>query len=67
VVVRDRTGEVLWSGRLRPDGHHAVAGLAPFQVTAAHAAAVHVRVGKHDVGTVGADGTRATRTVGGRH
>jgi len=67
VVVRDRTGEVIWSGRLHAGGHHAVAGLAPFEVTAAHASAVHVRVGKHHLGTVGPDDARASRKVGGRH
>ena len=67
VVVRDRTGEVLWSGRLRRGGHHGMAGLAPFKVTAGNAAVVHVRVGHHDLGPVGAADTRATRKVGGRH
>ncbi len=67
VIVRDRTGEVLWSGRLHPGGHHGLAGLPPFKVTATDAEAVHVRVGKHDLGAVGAAPGHGSRTVGGRH
>ncbi|HET8561622.1 MAG TPA: RodZ domain-containing protein [Marmoricola sp.] len=67
VVVRDRTGEVLWSGHLRKGAHHGVAGLAPFRIRAGDGAAVHVRVGKRHVGTVGGGAGPATRIVGGRH
>ncbi|HET8604712.1 MAG TPA: helix-turn-helix domain-containing protein [Marmoricola sp.] len=66
VVVRDRTGEILWSGRLRAGHHRGMAGLPPFKVKASHGAAVVVAVGKHRLGAVGAGNGPATRTVGGR-
>ena len=66
VVVRDRTGAIVWSGTLRPGASHGLAGLAPFRVTAADAAAVHLRVAGRDVGTVGTGTGPASRTVGGR-
>jgi hypothetical protein len=67
VVVRDRTGEVLWSGRLRKGTHHGVAGLAPFHIRASDGAAVHVRVDARHLGTVGTGSGPASRSVGGRH
>jgi hypothetical protein len=63
VLVRDRTGEILWSGRLRPGAQHGMAGLPPFTVRASDAGAVHVRIGKHDVGTVGSGSAAGSRKV----
>ena len=66
VVVRDRTGEILWSGRLRAGHQRGMAGLAPFQVKASNGAAVLVTIGKHRLGAVGTGSGPATRTLGGR-
>ncbi|HEY6934759.1 MAG TPA: RodZ domain-containing protein [Marmoricola sp.] len=63
VLVRDRTGEILWSGRLRAGAEHGMAGLPPFTVHASDAGAVHVRIGKHDVGTVGSGRAAGSRKV----
>ena len=64
VVVRDRTGKVLWSGEMHRGQIQQVAGIAPFTVRASHGSVVRVRLGKHWVGPVGPDATRARRTVG---
>jgi hypothetical protein len=64
VVVRDRTGNVLWSGVLHRGETRAMAGVAPFTVKGSNAAATRVKLGKHWVGPVGAAAGAATRHVG---
>jgi hypothetical protein len=56
VVVKDRTGRVLWSGDLRMGQHRQVVGLAPFRVEADNAGAVEVTVAGKVRGTVGTAG-----------
>lgn len=56
VVVRDRTGKILWSGDLRIGEDRQVAGLAPFKVEADNAGAVEVTVRGTPRGPVGAVG-----------
>lgn len=64
VVVRDRTGKVLWSGAMHRGQIQQVAGVAPFTVRATHGSVVRVRLGKQWVGPVGPDTTPAHRRVG---
>ncbi|HEX4190315.1 MAG TPA: RodZ domain-containing protein [Marmoricola sp.] len=64
VVVKDRTGKVLWSGDLALGKHRKIVGLAPFTVSADNAGAVDVAVrGKEQggLGTAGASGTKTFR------
>lgn len=64
VVVRDRTGAILWSGTLHRGQSHAMAGVAPFTVRATNAAATRIRVGAHWIGPVGPAPAKGSRTVG---
>jgi cytoskeletal protein RodZ/phage shock protein PspC (stress-responsive transcriptional regulator) len=64
VVVRDRTGRVLWSGDLALGSTRKVVGLAPFQVTADNAGAVVVSVKGKPLGTIGTAGTKDTKQFG---
>jgi hypothetical protein len=61
VVVKDRTGRVLWSGDLRMGQHRQVVGLAPFRVEADNAGAVEVAVAGKARGTVGTAGQAGTK------
>lgn len=56
VVVRDRTGRILWSGDLGMGKQRRVVGLAPFKVEADNAGAVEVTVKGDPRGTVGTAG-----------
>ena len=61
VVVKDRTGKILWSGDLSLGRKRKVIGLAPFTVAAENAGAVLVSVrGKQlgDLGTAGEPGSK---------
>lgn len=61
VVVKDRTGKILWSGDLALGKKRKVIGLAPFTVSADNAGAVVVSVkGKPlgDLGTAGEPGSK---------
>jgi hypothetical protein len=62
VLVRDRTGKVLWSGDLPQGEHRRIAGLAPFRVQADNAGAVEVRLRGKAQGTLGMAGAPGTRT-----
>ncbi|MGN6251894.1 MAG: RodZ domain-containing protein [Marmoricola sp.] len=64
VVVRDRTGVVLWRGTLDRGERRAMAGVAPFTITASDAATTRVQLGKHWVGPVGPTTGAGHRTVG---
>ncbi len=61
VVVRDRTGKILWSGDLAIGEHRRVTGLAPFKVEADNAGAVEVTVRGTPRGTVGAVGEQGSK------
>jgi cytoskeleton protein RodZ len=56
VVVKDRTGRVLWSGDLRMTHHRKIVGLAPFRVETDNAGAIEVSVDGDPRGTVGTPG-----------
>jgi hypothetical protein len=64
VVVKDRTGRVLWSGRLAQGQTRKVVGLAPFEVRADNAGAVEVTVVGQARGTLGRAGAPGARTFG---
>jgi cytoskeleton protein RodZ len=64
VVVRDRTGKVLWSGSLPIGGRRQVVGLAPFGVSADNAGAVEVTVKGKVLGTIGIAGTAGSKKFG---
>lgn len=64
VVVRDRTGKVLWSGELPLGGQRRVVGLAPFKVRADNGGAVEVTVRGQALGTVGTAGEAAAKRFG---
>lgn len=64
VVVRDRFGKLLWSGRLPAGGSHVVAGVGPFKVRTTNAAATTLRLGKHQLGPVSDLRGTAVRVVG---
>ncbi len=64
VVVRDRTGRVLWSGDLALGSGRKVVGLAPFKVTADNAGAVVVSVDGKALGTIGTAGVKDTKQFG---
>ncbi len=61
LVVRDRTGRILWSGDLRIGEHRRVTGLAPFKVEADNAGAVEVTVRGKPRGMVGAVGEQGSK------
>ena len=64
VVVRDRTGRILWSGDLRMGRHRQVVGLAPFKVEADNAGAVEVTVAGRALGTIGTPGEAGAKRFG---
>lgn len=64
IVVRDRTGRVLWSGDLALGSKRKVVGLAPFTVTADNAGAVVVAVKGKALGTIGTAGVKGTKKFG---
>jgi len=64
VVVRDRTGRVLWSGDLALGSKRKIVGLAPFTVTADNAGAVEVAVKGKALGTIGTAGTKDSKKFG---
>lgn len=65
VVVRDRTGRILWSGDLAQTRHRKVVGLAPFKVSADNAGAIEVIVKGKALGTVGVAGQEGSKKFGG--
>lgn len=64
VVVKDRTGRVLWSGDLRMGQHRQVVGLAPFRVESDNGGAVEVTVAGKTRGTVGTAGQAGSKKFG---
>jgi hypothetical protein len=64
VVIRDRTGRIIWSGQLAQGAHQKVAGLAPFLVRSTDAGAVDVQVMGHRLGAIGTAGTAGTKSFG---
>jgi hypothetical protein len=64
VVIRDRTGRIIWSGHLAQGAHQKVAGLAPFVVKSTDAGAVDVQVMGHRLGAIGTTGTAGTKSFG---
>jgi cytoskeleton protein RodZ len=64
VVVRDRTGRILWSGDLSMGRHRQVAGLAPFKVESDNAGAVEVTVLGKARGTIGMAGQPGAKRFG---
>lgn len=64
VVVRDRSGRILWSGDLRQGRTRQVAGLAPFNVETDNGGAVVVKVRGKDLGPVGMAGKAAAKNFG---
>ena len=60
VLVRDRSGAILWAGHLTQGGHRQLFGTGPFTVRAVHPAAVDVWVAGKLRGPVG-DGDHAAR------
>ncbi len=64
VVIRDRSGRILWAGKL-PDGQRQqVIGLAPFDVTASNGGAVKVSFLGKTKGTVGASSAADSKQFG---
>jgi len=61
VVVRDRTGRILWSGDLRMTTHRQVVGLAPFKVESDNAGAIEVSVDGEPRGTLGKAGEAGSK------
>lgn len=64
VVVKDRTGKVLWSGALPQGDKRQVAGLAPFTVESDNAGAVEVTFMGKPKGTLGVAGAEGSRKFG---
>lgn len=64
VVVRDRTGKVIWSGELGLGRQRKVAGSAPFTVKADNAGAVEISIGGRALGTVGPAGEPGVKKFG---
>lgn len=64
VVVRDRTGRILWAGELAAGQHQQVIGQAPFSVTASNGAAVKVSYLGKPRGTVGSTSAADSREFG---
>jgi hypothetical protein len=61
VVVKDRTGKVLWSGDLRMTHHRRIVGLAPFTVSSDNAGAIDVAVAGEQMGTLGTAGKAGSK------
>ena len=61
VVVKDRTGRVLWSGDLRMTHHRKVVGLAPFTVESDNAGAIEVTIAGTPMGTLGVAGKAGSK------
>jgi hypothetical protein len=61
VVVKDRTGRVLWSGDLRMTHHRKVVGLAPFTVQSDNAGAIEVTIAGTPMGTLGVAGKAGSK------
>lgn len=64
VVIRDRTGAVLWRGVLHRGQRHGVAGVAPFSVHASNGAVARIRLGNSWRGSVGMLPAPAGREIG---
>jgi len=64
VVVKDRTGRILWSGDLRMTHHRKIVGLAPFRVETDNAGAIEVSVDGDPRGTVGTAGKAGSKRFG---
>ena len=64
VVVRDRSGRILWAGKLAAGQHQQVIGLAPFDVTASNGRAVKVSFLDKAKGTVGPTAAAGSRKFG---
>lgn len=64
VVVKDRTGKVLWSGELGVGKRRKVIGLAPFTVSADNAGAVVVAVKGEVLGDLGTAGEPGSKEFG---
>ncbi|HEX2895404.1 MAG TPA: RodZ domain-containing protein [Marmoricola sp.] len=64
VVVKDRTGRVLWSGALPMTHHRRVVGLAPFTVQADNAGAIDVTIAGQPMGTLGVAGKAGSKRFG---
>jgi hypothetical protein len=64
VVVRDRTGRILWSGDLRMTQKRRVVGRAPFKVESDNAGAVEVTVAGRALGTIGVAGEPGAKRFG---
>ena len=62
VLVRDRSGTILWAGHLTKGGHRQLFGTGPFTVRAVHPAAVDVWVAGKPRGPVGDGDSAARRT-----
>ena len=61
VVVKDRTGKILWSGDLRMTHHRRIVGLAPFTVASDNAGAIEVSIAGEPMGTLGTPGKAASK------
>ena len=64
VVVRDRSGRILWAGKLAAGQRQQVIGQAPFEVTASNGEAVRLAVLGKAKGSVGESADAASRQVG---
>ena len=64
VVVKDRTGRVLWSGDLTMTHHRKIVGLAPFKVETDNGGAIEVSVDGDPLGTVGVAGKAGSKRFG---
>lgn len=64
VVVKDRTGKVLWSGDLAHGRKRKIIGLAPFTVAADNAGAVLVSVKGKQLGDLGTAGEAGSKKFG---
>jgi cytoskeleton protein RodZ len=64
VVVKDRTGRILWSGDLGMTRHRKIVGLAPFKVETDNAGAIEVSVDGDPMGTVGTAGKAGSKRFG---
>jgi hypothetical protein len=62
VVVRDRSGKVVWAGRLTAGERHSLRATPPVRVRAQDAGAVLATVDGTSTGPVGRPGAPATRT-----
>jgi hypothetical protein len=64
VVVRDRTGKILWSGDLRMTHSRKIVGLAPFKVETDNLGAIEVSVDGDALGTLGTAGKAGSKRLG---